>query len=170
VVAGRSATVPRKHHRSGRRTSKQCRRHREQCTGYSCKRRSRTVFFPWQIFKLVSALLIIPYTFMTFVFGEGFRGLTSRNGIFSMLRRRGFPLCETSLLCSRLIQCAGYGSFGAALSDLLMNGAKRSIGTGRMVVLLCSLEISFIVCKKRSCRAIGWAEIIDAACTSFSAA
>ena len=30
-----------------------------------------------------------------------------------------------------------------------------------MVVVLCSLEISFIVCKKRSCRAIGWAEIID---------
>jgi hypothetical protein len=32
-----------------------------------------------------------------------------------------------------------------------------------MVVVLCSLEISFIVCKKRSCRAIGCAEIIDAA-------
>jgi hypothetical protein len=29
-----------------------------------------------------------------------------------------------------------------------MNGANRSIGTGRMVVVLCSLEISFIVCKK----------------------
>ena len=31
-----------------------------------------------------------------------------------------------------------------------MNGANRSIGTGRMVVVLCSLEISLIVCKKRS--------------------
>ncbi len=36
-----------------------------------------------------------------------------------------------------------------------------------MVVVLCSLEISFIVCKKRSCRAIGCAEIIDAACTCY---
>ena len=72
--------------------------------------------------------------------------------------------------CSRLIRCVGYGSFVAGLSDLLMNGANRSIGIGRMVVVLCSLEISFIVCKKRSCRAIGCAEIIDAACTSFSAA
>jgi hypothetical protein len=36
-----------------------------------------------------------------------------------------------------------------------------------MVVVLCSLEISFIVCKKRSCRAIGCAEIIAAGCTSF---
>jgi hypothetical protein len=69
-----------------------------------------------------------------------------------------------------VIRCAGYGSFGVGLSDLLMNGANRSIGIGRMVVVLCSLEISFIVCKKRSCRAIGCAEIIDAACTSFSAA
>ena len=31
-------------------------------------------------------------------------------------------------------------------------------------------EISLIVCKKRNCRAIGCVEIIDAACTSFSAA
>jgi hypothetical protein len=69
-----------------------------------------------------------------------------------------------------LIRCAGYGSFGVGLSDLLMNGANRLIGIGRMVVVLCSLEISFIVCKKRSCRAIGCAEIIDAACTSFCAA
>src|SRR2546423_6157914 len=71
-----------------------------------------------------------------------------------MLRWRGFPLCETSLLCCwRLIRCAGYGSFGVGLLDLLMKGANRSIGIGRMVVVLCSLEISFIVCKKRSCRA-----------------
>src|ERR1700719_1653970 len=52
-----------------------------------------------------------------------------------------FPLCETSLVCCpRLIQCDGYGSF-VWLSDLLMNGANRSIGIGRMVVVLCSLEI-----------------------------
>jgi hypothetical protein len=49
-----------------------------------------------------------------------------------------------------LIRCVGYGSFGVGLSDLLMNGANRLIGIGRMVVVLCSLEISFIVCKKRS--------------------
>jgi hypothetical protein len=73
-------------------------------------------------------------------------------------------------VAERLIRCAGYGSFGVGLSDLLINGANRLIGIGRMVVVLCSLEISFIVCKKRSCRAIGCAEIIDAACTSFCAA
>jgi hypothetical protein len=68
-----------------------------------------------------------------------------------------------------LIRCGGYGSFGGWLSDL-MNGANSSIGIGRMVAVLCSLEISLIVGKKRSCRAIGCAEIIEAACTSFSAA
>src|SRR5262245_41520996 len=67
----------------------------------------------------------------------------------------------------RPTRCAGYGSFGVWLSDFLINGANRLIGIGRMVVVLCSLEISLIVCKKRSCRAIGCAEIIDAACTSF---
>jgi LysR substrate binding domain len=85
------------------------------------------------------------------------------------------PEALTAPVASRFIDvlaqtCAGYGSFGVGLSDLLVNGANRSIGIGRMVVVLCSLEISFIVCKKRSCRAIGCAEIIDAACTSFSAA
>ncbi len=30
------------------------------------------------------------------------------------------------------------------------NGVKRSIGTGRKVVVLCSLEISRMVCRKRS--------------------
>jgi hypothetical protein len=49
-------------------------------------------------------------------------------------------------------------------------GANKSIGIGKNVVVLCSLEISFIVCRNRSCRAIGCAEIISAACTSFSAA
>jgi len=39
-----------------------------------------------------------------------------------------------------------------------MSAANRLIGTGRMVVVLCSPEISFIVCKKRSWRAIGCAE------------
>jgi len=73
---------------------------------------------------------------------------SSGYGIFSMLTRRGILLCETSLLyCPRLIQCAGYDSFGVRLWDLFMNGANRSIGTARMVVVLCSLEISFIVCK-----------------------
>ena len=64
----------------------------------------------------------------------------------ALLFRRGFPLCETR--CPRLIQCSGYGSLGVRLSDLLVNGAIRLIGTGRMVVVLCALEISFIVCKK----------------------
>ena len=52
-------------------------------------------------------------------------------------------LCQTSLLSRRAsdsIRCAGYGSFGVWLSDLLINGANRLIGTGRMVVVLCSLE------------------------------
>jgi hypothetical protein len=51
-----------------------------------------------------------------------------------------------------------------------MNGAKRSIRIGRMLVVLCSVEISFIVCKKRSCKAIGCSESNAAACTGFSAA
>jgi hypothetical protein len=56
------------------------------------------------------------------------RATARRNGIFSMLTRRGFPLCETSLLyCPRLIQCAGYDSFGVRLWDLLVNGANRLI-------------------------------------------
>src|SRR5262245_42640314 len=51
-----------------------------------------------------------------------------------------------------------------ALGPFLMNGA---IGIGRMVLVLCSLEISLIVCKKRSCRAIGCAEIIDGRLREF---
>ena len=35
------------------------------------------------------------------------------------------------------------------------NGANTSMGTGRNVVVLCSLEISFIVWRKRNWRAIG---------------
>jgi hypothetical protein len=54
--------------------------------------------------------------------------------------------------------------------SLFLNGANKSIGTGRNVVVLCSLEISRIVCRKRSCSAIGSLLIIAAACTIFSAA
>ena len=49
-------------------------------------------------------------------------------------------------------------------------GPNKSIGTGRNVVVLCSLEISRIVCRNLSCRAIGSLLIIAAACTIFSAA
>src|ERR671936_2634010 len=61
-------------------------------------------------------------------------------------------------------------SYGFGGSFLLVNGVNRSIGTGRNVVVLCSLEISRMVCRKRSCRAIGSRLIIAAACTIFSAA
>ena len=44
---------------------------------------------------------------------------------------------------------AELGLLGFWLSELLVNGANRLIGIGRIVVVLCSLEISFIVCKKR---------------------
>ncbi len=50
-----------------------------------------------------------------------------------------------------------------AFGGPLRNGANKSIGTGRKVVVLCSLEISRMVCRKRSCSAIGWVEIIAAA-------
>ncbi len=55
-------------------------------------------------------------------------------------------------------------------SLFLINDVKRSIGSGKKVVVLCSLEISRIVCRKRSCSAIGSLLIIAAACTIFSAA
>ena len=58
--------------------------------------------------------------------------------------------------------------FGGSL--FLINAVKRSIGRGKKVVVLCSLEISRIVCRKRSCSAIGSLLIIAAACTIFSAA
>jgi hypothetical protein len=45
-----------------------------------------------------------------------------------------------------------------------------SMGTGRKVVVVCSLEISRMVCKNRNCRAIGSFLIMPAAWTSFSAA
>jgi hypothetical protein len=52
------------------------------------------------------------------------------------LRRRDFAVCETSLVCCpRLFECASYDSFGIWLSKRLMNGANRSSGTGRMVVV-----------------------------------
>src|SRR5437870_2406351 len=59
-------------------------------------------------------------------------------------------------------------SLGGSL--FLINAVKRSIGRGKKVVVLCSLEISRIVCRKRSCSAIGSLLIIAAACTIFSAA
>ena len=58
--------------------------------------------------------------------------------------------------------------FGGSL--FLISAVKRSIGRGKKVVVLCSLEISRIVCRKRSCSAIGSLLIIAAACTIFSAA
>ena len=61
-------------------------------------------------------------------------------------------------------------SYGLGGSLFLINGVKRSIGTGRKVVVLCSLEISRMVCRNRSCSAIGSLLIIAAACTIFSAA
>jgi hypothetical protein len=63
----------------------------------------------------------------------------------------------------------GHGAYGLG-GSLFLNGANKSIGTGRNVVVLCSLEISRIVCRKRSCSAIGSLLIIAAACTIFSAA
>ena len=50
------------------------------------------------------------------------------------------------------------------------NGLNKSIGTGKNVVVLCSLEISRMVCRKRSWSAIGSLLIIAAAWTIFSAA
>jgi hypothetical protein len=103
-----------------------------------------------------------------------YRSLSRRRGDDRGHNRASYGVSANSatlaVVSESLIRCAGYGSFGVGLSDLLMNGANRLIGIGRTVVVLCSLEISFIVCKKRSCRAIGCAEIIDAACTSFCAA
>src|SRR5262245_10829314 len=61
-------------------------------------------------------------------------------------------------------------SYDLGGSLFLINDAKRSSGTGRNVVVLCSLEISRIVCRNRSCNAIGSLLIVVAACTIFSAA
>ena len=66
-----------------------------------------------------------------------------------------------------LIRLTNY-DFGGSL--FLISAVKRSIGRGKKVVVLCSLEISRIVCRKRSCSAIGSLLIIAAACTIFSAA
>lgn len=60
--------------------------------------------------------------------------------------------------------------YGLVGPFLFVKSAKRSIGTGKNVVVLCSLEISRIVCRKRSWSAIGSLLIIAAACTIFSAA
>ena len=57
---------------------------------------------------------------------------------------------------------------GGAL--LFPKSDKRSIGMGKKVVVLCSLEISRMVWRKRSCSAIGSLLIMAAAWTIFSAA
>ena len=51
-----------------------------------------------------------------------------------------------------------------------MNGWKRSIGTGKIVVELCSEPISTSVWRNRSWIATGWRPIFSAACESFSEA
>jgi hypothetical protein len=61
-------------------------------------------------------------------------------------------------------------AYGLGGPPLFMKGVNRSIGTGRNVVVLCSLAISRMVCRNRSCSAIGSLLIIAAACTIFSAA
>src|SRR5437879_2628164 len=61
-------------------------------------------------------------------------------------------------------------AYGLGGPPLFMNGVNKSIGTGRNVVVLCSLEISRMVWRKRSCSAMGSLLIIAAACTIFSAA
>src|SRR5690349_7764316 len=68
---------------------------------------------------------------------------------------------------TRKATCLSYDLGG---SLFLTRGAKRSIGTGKNVVVLRSLEISRIVWRKRSWSAIGSLLIIAAACTIFSAA
>ena len=50
---------------------------------------------------------------------------------------------------------AAHCSLATPSTAFLMNGANRSIGIGRKVVVLCSLEISRIVWRKRNCRAMG---------------
>ena len=69
----------------------------------------------------------------------------------------------------RELTCGVYFFVGSSLA-FFRNGVNRSIGIGMNVAVLCSLAISDIVCKKRNCSAMGCAEIMPAACTSFSAA
>src|SRR2546430_15823569 len=65
---------------------------------------------------------------------------------------------------------SSYGLGGLGDPPLFMKGVNKSIGTGRNVVVLCSLEISRMVWRKRNCSAIGSLLIIAAACTIFLAA
>jgi hypothetical protein len=57
----------------------------------------------------------------------------------------------TRILARRRKRAAGRPDHGAAgvgeAGDGLRNGANKSIGIGKNVVVLCSLEISFIVCR-----------------------
>jgi hypothetical protein len=52
-------------------------------------------------------------------------------------------------------------------SIFFMKGLKRSIGIGKSMVELFSVDISESVCKKRNCKAAGSFEIITAASESF---
>ena len=60
------------------------------------------------------------------------------------------PIC-TRILARRCKRAAGRPDHGAVglgeVGDGLKNGANKSIGIGKNVVVLCSLEISFIVCR-----------------------
>jgi len=86
-----------------------------------------------------------------------------------------FPLTITNPLLCRAF--SGLYIFNARLSPeecydlggslLFMKGVNKSIGTGRNVVVLCSLEISRMVWRKRSCSAIGSLLIIAAAAPFF---
>jgi hypothetical protein len=57
----------------------------------------------------------------------------------------------TRILARRCKRAAGRPDHGAVgvgeVGDGLRNGANKSIGIGKNVVVLCSLEISFIVCR-----------------------
>ena len=94
------------------------------------------------------------------------RGTSSRDNA----RRRSVGRTGRSRAPGRTHRRAGIHFFDSSSRLFFRNGVKRSIGTGRKVVVLCSLEISRIVWRKRSWSAMGWALIIPAACTSFSAA
>src|SRR5438309_581275 len=102
--------------------------------------------------------------------------LSAGAGLISRLRRaqRSRPTrFRSSSFCQFSVGCWALGVFSCydlGGSLFLINDVKRSIGRGKKVVVLCSLEISRIVCRKRSCSAIGSLLIIAAACTIFSAA
>ena len=60
------------------------------------------------------------------------------------------PICTRSLTrrCKRAAGRPDHGAVGLGeVGDGLRNGANKSIGIGKNVVVLCSPEISFIVCR-----------------------